>query len=115
MINDYIMDKTISTLKELAAADTVIGKPITAPDGATVIPVSKVSAGIVSGGGEYGAKSETSLLYPGAGAGGAGASITPLGFLVMKDSKQSFITVSKESGDKWKELTDAAINVFTSK
>ncbi|MFQ9792746.1 MAG: spore germination protein GerW family protein [Acutalibacteraceae bacterium] len=36
--------------------DSVIGKPITTPDGTTVIPISKVSYGFASGGSDFPAK-----------------------------------------------------------
>ena len=47
---ENLMDSTLSKLKEIVNADTIIGKPINATDGTVVIPVSKVSYGFASGG-----------------------------------------------------------------
>ena len=45
-----VMDTTISKIRELADANTVMGQPIYTPDGITVIPVSRVSIGFGTGG-----------------------------------------------------------------
>lgn len=110
-----IMDKTLDNLRELVDTDTVIGKCILSPDGSMVVPVSKVSVGMVAGGGEYNENSpKLRSQFPGAGGGGAGVSITPLGFLVLSNSKHSFIRVDKEENEsKWMDLAVAATKVFT--
>ena len=41
-----LMDMTVSKIRQLVDADTIIGKPISTPDGITVIPVSRMSFGI---------------------------------------------------------------------
>ena len=48
-LND-VMNQTMAKMKELVDVNTVIGTPITTPDGTTLIPVSKVSFGFASGG-----------------------------------------------------------------
>ena len=40
------MDMTVSKIRQLVDADTIIGKPISTPDGITVIPVSRMSIGV---------------------------------------------------------------------
>ena len=45
-----LMDMTVSKIRQLVDADTIIGKPINTPDGITVIPVSRMSFGIGTGG-----------------------------------------------------------------
>ena len=44
-----LMDMTVSKIRQLVDADTIIGKPISTPDGITVIPVSRMSFGIGTG------------------------------------------------------------------
>ena len=86
-----LIETSLRKIKELAETDTVIGKPITTPDGTTVIPVSKLSVGIVNGGLDYGAKhlskDGAKQYYEGSphfgGGGGAGISMTPVAFLVI--------------------------------
>ena len=79
-LND-LMDTTMDKIREMVASNTIIGEPITTPDGVTVIPVSRVSFGFGAGGGDYG-KTEATRFGGGAGAG---VKVDPVAFLVVKD------------------------------
>ncbi|MCR4725679.1 MAG: hypothetical protein K5753_00440 [Clostridia bacterium] len=118
MQNDVIgniMDKTLDNLKSLADGETVIGKTIYAPDGTMVLPVSKVTIGMVSGGGEYGLQ-KFNGDFSGAGAGGAGASITPIGFLLLGKNANAFIKAdSGEEGNKWIAVASSVAKLFSKK
>ena len=70
-------------------SNSVIGEPITTPDGVTLIPVSRVSLGFGSGGGTYGQTSERF-----GGGGGAGVKIDPVAFLVIKDGQTRMVPVA---------------------
>ena len=83
-IQDFA-EKLLSGLKQITQAETVIGQPIEA-DGATIIPVSRVSVGFGLGGNQ--GKSELS------GAGG-GASIDPIAFLVVKDGNVKLLPIAQ--------------------
>ena len=110
-----IMDKTLDNIRDLVNGEVVIGKAIPSPDGSVVLPVSKVTVGMVSGGGEYGYQSMNGD-YSGAGAGGAGVSVTPIGFLVMGKVFQKFIPIDeKESGSKWMSIVESVTKVFSKK
>ena len=74
-LND-LMDTTMDKIRDMVDSNTIIGEPITTPDGVTVIPVSRVSFGFGAGGGDYG-KTDTAHFGGGAGAG--------VKFLVVKD------------------------------
>ncbi len=78
-------------IRELVDVNTIIGEPITSPDGTTIIPISKVSFGFVSGGSDLPAKVEKDVF-----AGGAGAGITI--------KPQAFIVISKDGNAKILEL-----------
>lgn len=110
-----IMDKTISDLRTLVDGETVVGREIVAPDGTLVIPVSKVSLGMVSGGGEYGVQ-RLNGDFTGAGGGGAGATVTPIGFLLLGKFTHSFIKLDgKEEDDKWLNIMQTVARFFTKK
>lgn len=84
-----LMQTTLENIKDMVDVNTVVGEPISAGDGSTVIPISKVSFGFVAGGGEYDTAKETekaSQDLPFAGGGGAGVSVQPVGFLVINES-----------------------------
>ena len=77
-----LTDNSMKNLKTLVDADTVIGNPITTPDGTMIIPVSKVSFGFATGGADLASKSPKDVF--GGGSGG-GVTIQPLCFLVVKN------------------------------
>ena len=76
-----MIDTTIAKIREMVNANTVVGEPITTPDGVTLIPISKVSFGFGSGGGDYGKPSKDGF----GGGAAAGVKIDPVAFLVIKD------------------------------
>lgn len=84
---ENIMSTTLENIRDMIDVNTIVGEPIATADGATVIPISRVSFGFVAGGGEYGSaasKSETTPEHPFAGGTGAGVTVQPLGFLVTQ-------------------------------
>ena len=106
------MDKTISDLKRIVDGDAVIGREIVAPDGSLVIPISKIGVGMVSCGGEYGVQ-RLNGDFTGAGAGGAGATITPIGFLVLGKFTHSFVKIDgKEEDEKWVNVIQSIVGFF---
>ena len=81
-----LMQTTLENIKDMVDVNTVIGEPIAAGNGSTIIPISKVSFGFVAGGGEYDAAHQTVPdNLPFAGGSGAGVSVQPVGFLVVGD------------------------------
>ena len=110
-----IMDKTLDNIRTLAGGDVIVGKEIHAPDGTVIVPVSKVSIGMVSGGGEYGHQS-ISGDFSGAGAGGAGVTVTPMGVLVIGKLSERFISIeNKEESSKWLGIVESVSKVFSRK
>ena len=85
-----LMDITMQKIHEMVDVNTVVGKPITTPDGITVIPVSKVSYAFASGGSDFRVKDK-----PGFGGGnGAGVKIEPIGFLVVRDGNVRMVSIT---------------------
>ena len=77
-----MMNTTLEKIKQMVDVNTVIGDPVTTPDGTTVIPVSRVSYGFASGGSDLPSKSQPSSgLF--AGGSGAGITISPIAFLTI--------------------------------
>lgn len=88
-----LMGLTIDKVREIVDSDTIIGKPINTPDGTMILPVSKVTLGIASGGSDFGAQKAQF-----GGGSGTGVSVTPVAFLVIKDGNVRTIQLSN-SGD----------------
>ena len=79
-----ILSTTIEKVRDLVDVRTIIGEPINLPDGLTIIPVSKVTYGFASGGSDFPSKNNVELF---GGAGGAGITINPVAFIVVKDGE----------------------------
>ena len=73
---------SIDKIKEMVDVNTVVGNPITTPDGTTLIPISRISVGFVSGGSDLPTKTQNELFGGGAGAG---INIIPIAFLVVSN------------------------------
>ncbi len=79
-----LMTTTLESIRDMIDVNTVVGEPIATSDGATVVPISRVSFGFVAGGGEMKPASTAAQPPepPFAGGAGAGVTVQPLGFLV---------------------------------
>lgn len=85
-----LMHSTMDRIREMVDTNTIVGQPITTPDGVTLIPISKVTFGFGGGGGNYGAKDAQKF----GGGNGAGAKIDPVAFLIVKDGSARILPVS---------------------
>lgn len=82
---ENLMKSTMENLKDMIDVNTVIGKAIETKDGTCIIPVSRLSFGFASGGSEYLREHQnTSAVFPFGGGSGAGVSVKPVAFLVVK-------------------------------
>ncbi len=86
-----MLENTIAKIREMVDVNSVIGTPITTPDGVTIIPVSKVSVGFGGGGSDFVSKNGDNPF--GGGAGG-GVKINPIAFLVVKEGSVRMIPVA---------------------
>lgn len=98
-----LMASALNGLKEMIDVNTIVGSPITSPDGTIILPVSKVGMGFGVGGSEY---PRNKKLYNGVdedaynlfgGGTGGGMSLTPVGFLVVGNGTIRMISVSEEN------------------
>lgn len=87
-----MLETTIQKIREMVDVNSVIGEPITTPDGVTIIPVSKVSVGFAGGGSDFTNKKGGPENPFGGGAGG-GVKVTPICFLVVKDGNVRMMSV----------------------
>ena len=78
-----LMGTTMEKIRQMIDVNTIIGEPVTAPGGVTIIPISKVSFGFASGGSDFPSKQEKDLF---GGGSGAGVSINPIAFLVVSET-----------------------------
>ncbi len=91
-----LMDTSIKKIKELVNANTIIGDPITTPDGTTIIPVSKVTYGFASGGSDLPTKKDNRECF--GGGSGAGVTIQPIGFLTISKGNIKMVPINYYEG-----------------
>ena len=86
---ETIMSTTMENIRDMIDVNTVIGDAVTPAEGTVIIPISRVSFGFVAGGGEYGLKTPqpSASDLPFAGGTGAGVTVQPMGFLVVKNDQ----------------------------
>ena len=85
-----LMNATMDKVRQMADTNTIVGQPISTPDGVTLIPISKVSFGFGSGGGDYGKAPKDNF----GGGSAAGVKIDPVAFLVIKDGQTRMVPVA---------------------
>ena len=81
-----LMGTSMEKIRELVDVNTIIGDPITSPDGTIIIPVSKVSFGFVAGGSDLPTKAPKEVF-----AGGSGAGISHISIVIA-----AFFKTAKE-------------------
>lgn len=82
-----LMQTAMESLKTMVDVNTILGDPVETPDGAVIVPVSRVSFGFAAGGSEF---RDTNTKNPSAeethpfgGGSGAGIALNPVAFLVV--------------------------------
>lgn len=122
---ESLMRTTMDSLKDMVDVNTVVGEPVETKEGTVIIPVSRVSFGFVTGGGDESVAAEsvgsgsesggggqggespgedeseysaaTYGAMPFTGGTGAGVSVRPVGFLVVGEKKVRFLPVDSRA------------------
>ena len=92
-----MLDTAFTKIRTIVDADTVIGKPLVLDDGTAIIPISRVTMGMLTGGGEYSDVTGKSCEFPFAGGSGMGASVVPIGFLIRNDEGFKLLRLTDKS------------------
>ena len=106
-LND-MMRSTMEKVREMVDTNTIVGQPITTPDGVTLIPISKVSFGFGSGGGDYGKSPKENF----GGGTAAGVKIDPVAFLVIKDGTTRVLPVAVPPASTVDRIVDMVPDVM---
>lgn len=107
-----IVESALTNLSKVAEVNTIIGKPIVTMDGTTILPISQITFAFMAGGGEYGNKANLKRFVNDgvsanfAGGSGGGASLTPIGFLVI--DKNGVRVIDTENSNTVDKIFDIA-------
>lgn len=110
-----LVHRSIENLTELVDVNSVVGKPIVTAAGFQLIPISKVTVGYLTGGGEFG---ETKVIKedetaPFAGGSGAVVSLKPAGFILDDGKTCTFIHAGDEPLDNLIDKAAELLGKFT--
>jgi sporulation protein YtfJ len=93
-----MMGTSMEKIREMVDVNTIIGDAITTPDGTVIIPVSKVSFGFAAGGSEFSsAEKKDFIKYPFGGGSGAGVTVKPVAFLIMKNENVKLLPMEYDN------------------
>ena len=112
-----MLEGTIQKIKEMIDVSSVVGQPITTPDGVTIIPVSKVSVGFGGAGSDFTKGKTPEGDNPFGGGVGAGVKVTPICFLVVKEGNVRMIPVAQAANttaDRLVEMIPDTLDKITS-
>ncbi len=116
---ENLMVTAMSSLRDMIDVNTILGDTVETKDGTTIIPVSKVCFGFAAGGSEFNTnklnKYAETVKLPFGGGSGAGVKISPIAFLIVKDSNVKLLTVEADKPiDKLVDYVPDIINKVTS-
>lgn len=103
-----IMGVSMEKIREMVDVNTIIGEPITAPEGTVIIPVSKVAFGFASGGSDLPVQAAEKF----AGGSGAGVTVKPEAFIVIKKDGSVQLLEMGKSASPIEGIVDAIPGVI---
>ena len=109
-----MLESTIQKIREMVDVNSVIGQPITTPDGVTIIPVSKVSVGFGGGGSDF--VNNKGGENPCGGGVGGGVNVTPICFLIVSNGNVRMMPVAapaNTTADRIVEMVPDTIDKLT--
>lgn len=80
-------------VRQMVDANTVVGAPIAVGSDVTVIPISKISLALASGGADMAAKEATSGTF--GGGAGCGVKIIPVAMLVIQGDRVRMLPIGE--------------------
>lgn len=116
-VND-LLNVTMDKVKEMVDVDTIIGDPISTPDGTTIIPVSRVSYGFAAGGSDLPSKAQPPAGLFGGGSG-VGVTVIPIAFLAISNGNVRVLQIEPYMGpldralEKMPDVVDKITALFS--
>lgn len=99
-----LLGVSMEKIKEMVDVNTVVGTPITTPDGTTIIPLSRVTYGFAGGGSDLPSKTGAEMF---GGGSGAGITITPIALISVNNGRTQVLPLSSRP-----DAYDALVNMI---
>lgn len=98
-----VLNASLARIRDMADANMVVGQPIVLGD-TTIVPVSKITMGLGSGGADFGTKNAGAEGSFGGGIG-CGISLTPVAFIITQGERVRVVPVDEPA----KSTTDRLV------
>ncbi len=95
------LQTSMSKIKEMVDVNTIVGDPVTTPDGVTLVPVSRVTFGFGGGGGDL-VKQRSGFT----GGSAAAVKIEPIGFLVIRNGVVNMLNIQPPASNTLDRIVD---------
>ena len=96
-----LMSTTMQKIREMVDVNTIVGEPVTTPDGVTLVPVSRVTFGFGGGGGDL-VKQRSGFT----GGSAAAVKIEPIGFLVIRNGVVNMLNIQPPASNTFDRIVD---------
>ncbi len=109
-----LMSQTVEKIKQIVDVNTIIGNPIITADGTTLIPVTKITIGLGSGGADIKAKGDVKNNNDGFGGGSAaGVTVNPVAFVCISKGEVKILPINvpaNSTADRVVEMVPDVVN-----
>ena len=106
---ERVMDTAFNKMRTLVDANIIVGSPVETNDGASIIPINRITMGFLTGGGEY-SEAGDNISYPFAGGSGGGLTVSPVCFLVSDGKTIKLVNLDEK--DTLDKLIDIVPNTI---
>jgi sporulation protein YtfJ len=104
-----MLTSAMEKMQKMVDVNTIIGQPVHLGDGVTIIPITKVHIGMGGGGTDFATKNSiASKKDPFGGGLGAGVSVDPVAFLIVKDGSVRMLPVAEPASTTMDRIVEQA-------
>lgn len=89
-----VIQATMSKIREMVDANTVVGSPMTVAEGVTLVPISKITLGMASGGADLAAKQPKPEGNFSGGAG-CGVKVIPVAVVIIQGDRVRVLPIDE--------------------
>ena len=89
-----VIQTTMSKIRDMVDANTVVGSPMTVADGVTLVPISKITLGVASGGADLAAKQQKPEGTVSGGAG-CGVKVIPVAMVIIQGDRVRVLPIDE--------------------
>lgn len=105
---ENLMKNTLENIKDMIDVNKIIGDAVYTQDGTTIIPISKVGFGFAAGGSDFNLHNdacENNKYNPFGGGAGAGISVKPVAFLVVREDTVRLLPI--DHNNSYEKIIDS--------